>query len=108
MLQECGAQFREASWRRWFPWVCHLPTTWAMSPGLGPRMTCVRRGICLVDGSRASINQAVAAVRDDAGVRMEEAGLPHLEPRHSTDHLDARGGALALEETEVPDRTGWR
>ena len=71
-------------------------------------MTCVRRGICLVDGSRASINQAVAAVRDDAGVRMEEAGLPHLEPRHSTDHLDARGGALALEETEVPDRTGWR
>ena len=108
MLQECGAQFREASWRRWFPWVCHLPTIWAMSPGLGPRMTCVRRGICLVDGSRASINQAVAAVRDDAGVRMEEAGLPRLEPRHSTDHLDARGGALALEETEVPDRTGWR
>ena len=55
-------------------------------------------------GSRASINQAVAAVRDDGGVRMEEAGLPRREPHHSTDHLDARGGALALEKTEVPDR----
>ena len=58
--------------------------------------------------SRASVNQAVAAVREDGGVRREEAGPAHLEPHHSTDDLAARGGALVLEKNEVPNRTGWR
>ena len=58
--------------------------------------------------SRASVNQAVAAVREDGGVRREEAGPAHLEPHQSTDDLAARGGALALEKNEVPNRTGWR
>lgn len=52
--------------------------------------------------SCASINQAVAAVRDDGGVRREEAGPPHLEPHHSTDDLVVRGGSWRWRRTRCP------
>ena len=107
MLQECGAPSGRLPGGGGSH-GCHLPTVWATFPGLGPRMSCVRRGVCLTGRSRASVNQAVAAVREDGGVRREEAGPAHLEPHQSTDDLAARGGALALEKNEVPDRTGWR